>query len=470
MIHRVRPAVLSIAGHDPSGGAGLSADLKVFEAWGVQGQSVCTALTAQNSSTFQEPGWVSWPHIQKQIDILFAERRIDFCKIGLVENADTLGRIVEHLRELNPAIFILWDPILQASAGFDFHSHEQKFSFQKICSQISLVTPNQPEAEWLGPDLPCSMLLKGGHQQGETCVDRLVWKGKTLAEFAQPRLDGLRKHGSGCVLSASITALLAKGLRLESAARLSRKMLQEYLQGTPGLLGSVRDAVASIREEELDGGDPRLYAITWDQAGRSHEEQAEQLCAAGIHILQWRSKTGTPVERQRSAQNVLRICRQWGCRLVVNDDVALAKAIGAPGVHLGLNDTPIPQAREILGPDVWIGGTANTPEQALQRIADGADYIGLGPWRHTETKEKLSPILGTQGVEMALDAIRKQHPHFPVYVIGGIEPLDCKEILELGATGVAVSSALVAAKDIPKSVQDFHQALAGIKNLVGDSL
>jgi thiamine-phosphate pyrophosphorylase len=458
----IRSRVLSIAGHDPSGGAGLSADLKVFEAWGLQGQSVCTALTVQNASEFLATHWVSWEQIEAQLETLFSEQPIHYFKIGLIQNAEVLGNVVTWIRKKSPAAFILWDPILKASAGFDFHSLNDREAFRHIAGQLSLVTPNQREAEWLGWDLPCPVLVKGGHQTGDFSVDRLYWDGRQIAEFSQQRVLGANKHGTGCVLSASITALMALGLRMERALGISRCVLQEYLQNTPGLLGNVRDAVASQMHELIEIDSARLYAITWDGAIKSHVEQAKSLCSAGVKLLQLRMKSGTPEARLSVAWQVFSVCRQWGCKLLINDDVELARAIQANGVHLGQGDMAIGEARKRLGSHAWIGGTANTSEQALKHIVDGVDYIGLGPFRYTETKSNLSPVLGPDGVEQVMKVVGKKSPGFPVYVIGGIDAIDCKEILELGATGVAVSSAIVAGTDPLEKLESFKYALCGL--------
>jgi thiamine-phosphate pyrophosphorylase len=205
----------------------------------------------------------------------------------------------------------------------------------------------------------------------------------------------------------------------------------------------------------------RLYAITWDDAGRSHSEQVELLCRAGVGLIQLRMKSGSREERLHVAEHCLRICRQWGATLVINDDVELARQVLAPAIHLGLKDMSIADARKILGCNVLIGGTANTPEQVLSRLREGADYVGLGPWRFTGTKQNLSPVLGADGVQAAIFAAHQYKPDFPVFVIGGIKPGDCKEILELGARGVAVSSAIVCASNVGASVQEFSNALVG---------
>lgn len=463
-----RNSVLTIAGHDPSNGAGLGADLKVFEAWGVPGFSVVTAVTVQNESEFIQPGWVEWNQIEAQLEGLYRIHRPRYFKIGLVQNAATLGNIVQWIRRKDPSAFILWDPILKATAGFQFHQSAEHQAFVDICSQLSLVTPNKQEADWLGL-LECPTLVKGGHEAGEFCIDTLCDSQGEIARFAMPRLENAVKHGTGCILSSTILALLSLGYRLERSCNIGRSYLQEFLQSSEGLLGKVGESLPSAWRAEANQIDPlrhRLYAISWDGAPLSHVQQVAALCRGGIGIVQLRMKTGSVEERLATAWDCLRLCRQWGTMLVINDDVELALAIQAPAVHLGLKDMSIADARMRLGSDIIIGGTANTPEQVLSRMTEGANYVGLGPWRFTETKQNLSSILGEDGVAEAMREVLARDPNYPVYVIGGIGSKDCKEILDLGARGVAVSSALVSAPNILNAIHDFTDALTGQGNRI----
>lgn len=203
-----------------------------------------------------------------------------------------------------------------------------------------------------------------------------------------------------------------------------------------------------------------LHCITWDGAGIGHLEQVKALVAAGADWIQLRQKSGDPEQRLAIAREAVQICRGSGVVLIVNDDVAICRESHAHGVHLGLQDMPVAQARAMLGPQYIIGGTANTPQQVLQRWDEGVDYVGLGPWRHTGTKANLSALLGPTGVAAALQALQNRHAHLPVVVIGGITPSDVAEIRALGAHGIAVSSAVVAAPSIADAHSSFRQALA----------
>jgi len=146
-----RPYVLSLAGFDPSGGAGLLADCKTFEQLGAYGFGVCTALTVQTDVTFERVQWVPLADIQAQAKPLLTRFRVEWAKIGLLENLAELPRLLQWLRTQNPAIGLVWDPVLKASAGYDFHAGPPPELVAQLCSGLTLLTPNQPEMQRLWP-------------------------------------------------------------------------------------------------------------------------------------------------------------------------------------------------------------------------------------------------------------------------------------------------------------------------------
>jgi hydroxymethylpyrimidine/phosphomethylpyrimidine kinase len=244
----VPPFALTIAGFDPSGGAGILADIKVFSHYKVYGQAVCTALTVQNESAFVSPGWLPWNRIAEQLEILISARTFRHVKIGLVENLQTLTVILEWLRKHLPEAFILWDPIVKASAGYSFHDVADKDRLKEILGKIDLVTPNHPEAEFLSGkkdmnalaelEFYTNVLLKGGHSaESDRCIDWLSQKGKRL------RLESARvpseRHGSGCTLSAAILANLALGHSLEESCAIAKQYMECFFRQGSGLLGFV---------------------------------------------------------------------------------------------------------------------------------------------------------------------------------------------------------------------------------------
>ena len=141
------------------------------------------------------------------------------------------------------------------------------------------------------------------------------------------------------------------------------------------------------------------------------------------------------------------LCRAAGATFIIDDHVALVNAVGADGVHLGKNDMPVAEARRILGPDRIIGATANTFDDIAAAVTSGADYIGLGPFRFTETKKRLSPILGLEGYRDIMAHCRRAGYSIPVVAIGGITPEDIEAIMATGVTGIALSGTILRAAD-----------------------
>jgi thiamine-phosphate pyrophosphorylase len=141
-----------------------------------------------------------------------------------------------------------------------------------------------------------------------------------------------------------------------------------------------------------------------------------------------------------TARRVVEVCRRHRARCVVNDSVEVALAAGADGVHLGSQDLDWREARARLGAGRILGGTVNSLEDAARAVSVRVlDYVGVGPWRFTTTKKKLSPVLGPAGVRTVISAL----DGLPAWVIGGITQADLPEVCAAGAAGVAVSSALL---------------------------
>ncbi|MDR2579419.1 MAG: hydroxymethylpyrimidine/phosphomethylpyrimidine kinase [Fibromonadaceae bacterium] len=235
--------LLTIAGFDPSAGAGILADIKAFEHCGVYGQAVCTALTVQNEEHFKEPGWVSWQQIKAQLLVLSRVRDFNYIKIGLVESPQTLEKILKWLRKKYPESFILWDPILKASAGFEFHK-QNAVSWQKLFTYVNLITPNLPEAEFLGiskGSLKAAVLVKGGHSLNSQKSEDLLFlpHSPTPVKFVSKRIKKER-HGSGCTLSALILANFARHKDLEKAIHETKKVMQGFFMNGTGKLGVIK--------------------------------------------------------------------------------------------------------------------------------------------------------------------------------------------------------------------------------------
>lgn len=243
----LRPYVLSIAGHDPSGGAGILADIKTFEANKAFGLGVASAITFQNENTFKGVNWIDIADIKNQADLLISAYKIEYVKIGLVSSIEVLKAMIDHLKNKIPGVKIIWDPIMKATAGFEFHQVLGEKQVENILKEIFLITPNHDEAADLtGLRLEEALhfmsrythvYYKGGHHPEKPALDVLLTKEGKQFSFRPRTLSPYSKHGSGCVFSAALTAHLAKGFPLHKACLKSKSYTEQFIHSNPTRLG-----------------------------------------------------------------------------------------------------------------------------------------------------------------------------------------------------------------------------------------
>ncbi len=243
-----RVCVLSIAGFDPSGGAGILADIKTFEANNVCGMGAVSALTFQNDTEFDSVKWIDTGDILKQVSVL--KRRFEFpvIKIGLIKDLHTLTEIISDLRSQISDLTLVWDPIIKASAGFEFHKNFEGDDLLSVLKNSFLITPNADEVRFMtgmndakkaAEELSqyTNVLLKGGHNEEEPGTDYLFTKNK-IEKIVPGIKNVFPKHGSGCVLSSAIVANLAKGNDLITSCRQAKKYVEQFLSDSTSLLGT----------------------------------------------------------------------------------------------------------------------------------------------------------------------------------------------------------------------------------------
>ncbi|PCJ97136.1 MAG: hydroxymethylpyrimidine/phosphomethylpyrimidine kinase [Flavobacteriaceae bacterium] len=241
--------IISIGGLDPSSGAGITSDIKTFEAHGLYGLSVCTAVTIQDDVSFKSCEWVPYKTIKGQLETLLNRFSVPVIKIGIIENWDVLANLLEFIRQHDPNIKIIVDPILKASAGYNFHSEEYLQHFDRVMEYSYLITPNYEEIKALYPEKSIAdtlsymtqktnIYLKGGHRADQKGWDQLHHSG-IIQTNIEPKVDKIHeKHGSGCVLSAALASNLAKGIPLEDACRLAKYYTETFLNSNESLLGT----------------------------------------------------------------------------------------------------------------------------------------------------------------------------------------------------------------------------------------
>ena len=247
-MERLRSVALSIAGLDPCAGAGLLADIKTFEAHKVYGLGIPSSITYQHDATFKKVEWIPLEKITEQVDLLKERYHIKWIKVGLIENLMVLDQLLTYLTHSLPECSVIWDPVLKASSGFTFHSSPDPDFVHRICKKIHLITPNLPEVIAMGKtgdafenakemSRHCHVYLKGGHSDDKKGKDFLFTKEAALFAYNPKQKEVAEKHGSGCVLSAAITANLAKRTSLHLACMKAKSYTATFLNSNPSLLG-----------------------------------------------------------------------------------------------------------------------------------------------------------------------------------------------------------------------------------------
>lgn len=238
--------LLTIAGSDSSGGAGIQADLKTFAAHGTFGMSVITAVTAQNTRGVTKVQDIDCDVVQAQIEAVFDDIHVDAVKIGMVSRPEIIKTIADCLRKYKPAIVVV-DPVMISKSGYPLLAPEACSTLiSELLPLATLLTPNLPEAESItGMKVTDkddmlkvaekiislgvkSVLVKGGHL--ENTADDLLFDGQTVTWYHGERINTKNTHGTGCTLSSSLAANLAKGMTVQEAVRASKDYVTEAIK------------------------------------------------------------------------------------------------------------------------------------------------------------------------------------------------------------------------------------------------
>lgn len=209
-----------------------------------------------------------------------------------------------------------------------------------------------------------------------------------------------------------------------------------------------------------------LQFITHFTDRYSYYDSARMALEGGCRWIQLRMKDATPEEVRTEAVRVQALCKEYGATFIIDDQVELVKELHADGVHLGKKDMPIAEARQILGKDFIIGGTANTFEDVQMHYQAGVDYIGCGPFRFTTTKKNLSPILGLEGYTSIVSQMKATGINLPIVAIGGITYDDIPAIMQTGVTGIALSGTILRADNPVDETRRILEAIRSSKQSI----
>ena len=231
------PRILTIAGSDPSGGAGIQADIKTITMMGGYAVSAITAITVQNTLGVQAVEVLAPELVVAQIAACVSDIGIDAIKIGMLGSAANAHAVADVLAGMT--IPVVFDPVMIATSGGVLADAETVAAFTRLMRLATVTTPNLPELAALGGEaamlsLTHHALIKGGHGEGEVVVDRLIGPAGEVTRWSDPRIDTQHTHGTGCTLASAIAVGLGSGLRLEQAITEARQFVRAALIAAPG--------------------------------------------------------------------------------------------------------------------------------------------------------------------------------------------------------------------------------------------
>jgi hydroxymethylpyrimidine/phosphomethylpyrimidine kinase len=256
----VSARVLIIAGSDSGGGAGIQADIKTVTMLGGYAMTAITAITAQNTLGVQAAHVIPTDMVLAQIDSVLSDIGVDAVKIGMIGSAETAVAVADRLTGLD--VPIVFDPVMIATSGSVLADAATIAAFKRLMGIASVVTPNLPELEALGGEaavlaLGCHLLVKGGHAEGPSVVDRIYSpNGRLLRELEGERFDTTDTHGTGCTLASALAAGLGAGLAIGGAFEQAVRFVRVAIISAPGLgqgHGPVGHTLGHNPFEELEG-------------------------------------------------------------------------------------------------------------------------------------------------------------------------------------------------------------------------
>lgn len=474
MNNTASPICWTIAGSDSGGGAGIQADLKTFNALGVHGCSVITAITAQNTSNIDRTALTAADLVEAQIRCLAKDLPPNAIKIGMVGMMGNILAMNRYLKNCN--VPVVCDPIIMSSSGTRLLDPSALETMKnKLLNQVWLVTPNVAEAELLSGltgltterfpeaaqrilEYGCSsVLIKGGHSDDVLCHD--LWTdGDTMIWMNSKRVETQNNHGTGCVLSSAITASLARGEDAGEALLTGKSFVHQALRKSvnvgegPGPLGiepwpqsplDLPTVTATIEEAKENYTFPslrpakfKLYPIVNDVTW------IERLLKTGVELIQLRLKSRDNANREEEVKKAIELGRQYDAMVIINDDWELAIKYGAYGVHLGQDDLYTADMHAISNAGLRLGVSTHSLYEVARAQAFSPSYIAIGTINRTTSKEMDYPPLGITRLAELRSLI-----DVPVVAIGGISLENARDCFSSGADYCAVISDITQSPD-----------------------
>ncbi len=480
------PIVWTIAGTDPTGGAGLQADLLTFRGLGTYGCGVITAVLAQNSQSVDSIELMSADAIEKQLKALWQEMPPHVIKLGMTGSDAAIRSIADAFEDTG--IPLVCDPVIQSSSGTDLLPPQTLKLFQeRLLPLVSLITPNRPEAERITGikieadddveeaaarllEMGCgAVLIKGGHSASSEWVQDFWSDGSNNAWLTAPRLSVQRTRGTGCILSSAIAACMARGLEMLDALVVARSYVQQGLRAAPqvglGENGPIGHLGWPSHSEDLPwltdtaaagrrgwsfpncGSLPMgVYPIV-DGVGPMKE-----LLSLGVDVIQLRIKQSPGPVLEDQVRESIRLAQEYSARLYINDHWRTAVACNAYGVHLGQEDISEEAATAIEKAGCRLGLSAKSFSELARAWSYRPSCLGIGTVYATNSKQCDYAPLGVEGFA----ALRALTP-CPVVAIGGISVENAEPLLAAGADGMAVISDLSEASNVSARLSQWRR-------------
>ena len=488
--------LLSIAGHDPSGGAGLATDLALWQAMGLHAASVCTALTVQDAQGVRELQPTPLPVLRGALEAARRAMQPAAVKLGMLGGPEAAAEVAAFCESVD--VPVVWDTVLGAAAGGVPLLRAEPDTLRRLARATTVITPNRVEAarllgvqpwegegapppawvralreQWLSGPRTRAVVLKGGHAQGASSVDWLC-TADALFALAVPRLPagpGGRVHGTGCVYASALAGMLAQGADLLQAAaeaqwRTHAAIAQAWV--SPGGRAMAHAAAApdsgdlpALHEGEPVERDafaplaraPGLYPVVPDA------DWVLRLLELGVDTVQLRAKGLASAELRAQVRTAAEAARARGAQLFVNDHWREALDAGAWGVHLGQEDLLELRAGDLetmRTGGLRLGLSTHDAGEMARAHALRPSYLAIGAvWPTTVKQMPQAPV----GLARLRELSMRCKPLYPLVGIGGISLERAAAAMDCGLDGFAVVSAIVGAGDTAAAVRE-GQAIA----------
>ena len=489
------PLVWLIGGSDSGGSAGIQADLRTVTTLGGHGCTVITAITAQNSRQLDAVFPVTSQQLLTQLDTLAADLAPAAIKIGQLPDSSIALALAQWLATFrsqssaDPHPPVIWDPVIYASSGALLSELSTK-AIQQLLRQVDILTPNLPELSWLSQSdsvatavndkraitqlqslrqqFAGDIFLKGGHGDDPLyCTDLWCSEGHRSLLGAR-RHHGKHQRGTGCTLASALATTLALGFAKADAVTLARAYLQQALRlsyatgagaGSLGVAGWPSQQTDFPKWQDVSAPLPQqlkfarltqplgLYPVVDDL------QWLIRLLPLGVQTIQLRLKNQPAAELERQIQSAVELCRDYQIQLFINDHWQLAIKYQAFGVHLGQEDLATADLIAIADHGLRLGVSTHGYAEIARVLPLQPSYIALGHIFPTNTKQMPSK---PQGLKRLRDYVQLCAP-VPTVAIGGIDLRNIQAVVQTGVRGVAVVSAIIAAAQPEKALQQLQQ-------------